>query len=83
MMRGSSTSTSTEVLKTWWLCPRQLLSDQHNAVKSSAHDCKTNEHNAAQNARFLISWIVKQEACSTPIGAFLQYRTQACNILEP
>ena len=37
------------------------------------HNCKTNEHNAAQNVRFLVSWIVKQEACSTPIGAFLQY----------
>ena len=37
---------------------------------------QTNEHNAAQNVRFLVSWIVKQETCSTPIGAFLQYRTQ-------
>ena len=56
-----------------------LLPDTH----THTHDCKTNEHNAAQNVRFLVSWIVKQEACSTPIGAFLRYRTQACNILEP
>ena len=40
------------------------------------HDYKTNEHHAAQNVRFLVRWIVKQEACSTPTGAFLQHRTR-------
>ena len=42
-----------------------------------------NERNAAQKVRFLVSWIVKQGARSTPVGAFLQHRTQACNIREP
>ena len=36
------------------------------AAHAHAHDCKTNEHNAAQNVSFLVSWIIKQEACSTP-----------------
>ena len=35
---------------------------------TNTHDCKINEHTAAPNFGILVSWIGKQEACSTPMG---------------
>ena len=54
--------------RVWSYSPRYRV-DTHTRLQ-------TNEHNAAQNVRFLVSQIVKQETCLTPIGAFLLYKTQ-------
>ena len=53
--------------KTFWSGAPLPPTPQHT------HHCKTNEHHRSQSVRFLVTCIVKREACSTAIDALLQY----------